>query len=283
MVKGERHFFFILVVLIFISFLVCVNGKHFVLVHGALHGAWCWYKVANQLKLAGHNVTTLDMAASGINPKQMQEVHSISEYHEPLMAFLASLPPKEKVILVGHSFGGLSVSIAMENYPHKISVAVFITATVVSQNLTLQAFLDERARRLGNFLDKQYFILNGSNNAPILSSLGVQHLASRLYQLSPPEDLTLAISLVRPLPAFSSDVKSLWKQTAVTKYRNGRVPKVFLITQKDNLQTEDFQMWIIERTGPYAEVKLIEDSDHMATFSNPKKLSSELLEIAYKY
>ena len=113
------------------------------LVHGGLHGAWCWYKVANKLKSEGHNVTTLDMAACGVNPKQRQEVHSVSEYNEPLMTFMASLPPEEKVILVGHSLGGLSASIAMENYPEKISVAVFITATVVSQNLTYPAFLQE--------------------------------------------------------------------------------------------------------------------------------------------
>jgi alpha-beta hydrolase superfamily lysophospholipase len=117
--------------------------KHFVLIHGGIHGAWCWYKIATELKSAGHKVTALDMAACGINPKQMQEVHSISEYHQPLMTFMESLPCEEKVILVGHSLGGLSVSIAMENYPHKIFVAVFITATVVTQNLTYPAFLQE--------------------------------------------------------------------------------------------------------------------------------------------
>ena len=96
---------------LFYSHSFCVNGKHFVLVHGGLHGAWCWYKVVNQLKSAGHNVTTLDLAAAGINPKQVQGVNSFSEYNEPLITFLASLLPEEKVILVGHSLGGVSVSI----------------------------------------------------------------------------------------------------------------------------------------------------------------------------
>ena len=100
MCKRERYFlpFLVALVLFFLSF--CVNGMHFVLVHGGLHGAWCWYKVANKLKSEGHNVTTLDMAACGVNPKQRQEVHSVSEYNEPLMTFMASLPPEEKVILV---------------------------------------------------------------------------------------------------------------------------------------------------------------------------------------
>ncbi|KAK7350491.1 hypothetical protein VNO77_09181 [Canavalia gladiata] len=108
-----------------------LKGKHFVLVHGAGHGAWCWYKVATLLKSSGHNVTTMDLAASGINPKPVQEIDSISEYYEPLMTFMDSLPPNEKVILVAHSFGGIAISVAMEKFPHKISVAVFLTAYVI--------------------------------------------------------------------------------------------------------------------------------------------------------
>ncbi|XP_073219788.1 methyl jasmonate esterase 1-like [Cicer arietinum] len=257
--------------------------KHFVLIHGAIHGAWCWYKVASELKSFGHKVTTLDMAASGINPKQMQEVHSISQYHQPLMTFMESIPHDEKVILVGHSLGGLSLSIAMENYYHKIYVAVFITATVVTQNLTYPAFLEERRRRVGSALDTQYFIFDGPNKVPILSSDGLKLITSRMYQLSENQDLTLGLSLVRPLPPFLKDVDLLLKQTTITNDNNGKVPKVFIIAENDNLLTKHFQEWIIERTGPYVNVIVIEDSDHMVMLSNPKKLIFELLNIAYKY
>ncbi|KAL2319815.1 hypothetical protein Fmac_028784 [Flemingia macrophylla] len=282
MVKQERY---LVVIFVLLLHCFCASGKHFVLVHGALHGAWCWYKVATHLKSSGHDVTTLDNAAAGINPRQMEEVDSVSKYHEPLMSFMASLPPNENVILVGHSLGGLSVSIAMEKYPQKISVAVFVTATVVSQNLTYPAYNQEITRRLGPLLKQQYFILDGANpkRAPILSSLGVEFLSTRMYQLSPPEDLTLAFSLVRPLPTFANNVKLLAKQTAVTKNRNGRVYKVFIISGKDNLLTEDIQRWTIESTGPYAEVKVIKHSDHMVMFSKPNELSYELMKIAYKY
>ena len=44
---------------------------HFVLIHGACHGAWCWYKVATLLKSSGHKVIALDVAASGIHPKHI--------------------------------------------------------------------------------------------------------------------------------------------------------------------------------------------------------------------
>ncbi|KAK7350481.1 hypothetical protein VNO77_09170 [Canavalia gladiata] len=254
MLKGERHSLLV-PFLFFLSLFLRVNGSHFVLVHGAGYGAWCWYKVATMLKSAGHNVTALDMAACGINPKQMEEIDSISEYHEPLMTFIHSLPPNHKVILVGHSLGGVSVSVAMEKFPDKISVAVFATASVVSENLTYSTLGEELMRRLGP--------------------------DSEPYQLSPDEDLTLASYLKRP--TFAKDPELVTKETAVTKSRNGRVSKIYIISGKDKVLTKDFQLWVIEKTGPYAEVKVIEDSDHMVMFSKPKKLSYELLEIADKY
>jgi pimeloyl-ACP methyl ester carboxylesterase len=102
--------------------------KHFVLVHGACHGAWCWYKLKPLLESAGHRVTALDMAASGIDPRQIQELRTLSDYSTPLMEFMASIPTDEKVILVGHSYGGMNLALAMEKYPERILVAVFLTA-----------------------------------------------------------------------------------------------------------------------------------------------------------
>ncbi|KAG8474670.1 hypothetical protein CXB51_031184 [Gossypium anomalum] len=108
---------------------------HFVLVHGACHGAWCWYKVITQLESMGHKVTAMDLAGAGIHPKQVQEVQSFPDYFEPLMNFMASVQPEEKVILVGHSLGVYSISAAMERFPEKVAVAVFATAFMPGPNL----------------------------------------------------------------------------------------------------------------------------------------------------
>ena len=104
------------------------RGKHFVLVHGAGNGAWCWYKLVPLLKLLGHRVTALDLGSSGVNPKRLDELASVYDYVQPLMELVASLPQDEKVVLVGHSYGGLPISLAMESFPQKILVAVFVSA-----------------------------------------------------------------------------------------------------------------------------------------------------------
>ncbi|MCD9560453.1 hypothetical protein HAX54_019135, partial [Datura stramonium] len=110
-------------------------GKHFVLVHGAGLGAWCWYKIVALMRSSGHNVTALDLGASGVNPKQVLQVQNLSDYFSPLMEFMTSLPADEKVILVGHSLGGFAISKAMERFTEKISVAVFVTALMPGSSL----------------------------------------------------------------------------------------------------------------------------------------------------
>ncbi|XP_027169954.1 polyneuridine-aldehyde esterase-like [Coffea eugenioides] len=102
--------------------------KHFVLVHGACHGAWCWYKLKPLLESAGQRVTAIDLSAAGINPKRLEEVYTLEDYSSPLLELMASIPPNEKVVLVGHSYGGFNLALAMENYPEKISTAIFVTA-----------------------------------------------------------------------------------------------------------------------------------------------------------
>ncbi|POO02713.1 Methyl esterase [Trema orientale] len=280
---------FLLLVSLIISLLLLSSNNyvnatgHFVLVHGAGHGAWCWYKVATLLEYTGHNVTTLDLTASGINPTPVRQINgSVVDYAKPLMDFMASLPATSaKVVLVGHSLGGLSISLAMESFPHKISAAVFVTAYMPGPNLSYLTVSDEVTRGRDTFLDSQYIYDDGPNNPPTALSFGPIFLASRLYQLSPPEDLVLALSLVRPFPLFNNQ-ELVIKQLRLTKERYGSVRRVFIVCDQDYAIRESVQRWMIERNPPH-EVKVINGTDHMVMFTKPLKLFSYLGEIAEKY
>jgi len=105
-----------------------IRKQHIILVHGTCHGAWCWYKVATLLRSAGHLVTVPDLAASGIDRRRIEEVASFADYSRPLLDIMASFPAQEKVILVGHSFGGMSTALAADKFPEKVAAAVFVAA-----------------------------------------------------------------------------------------------------------------------------------------------------------
>ncbi|XP_058228520.1 methyl jasmonate esterase 1-like [Rhododendron vialii] len=252
--------------------------KHFVLVHGGCHGAWCWYKVATELRAAGHRVTALDMAASGVHPKQVDELRSMSDYVQPLMEFMESLPSDDWVVLVGHSAGGVSIFVAMERYPNKINEAVFVTAIMIGPDLSLPAILQQFLQEFESWMDCQHQFHQGLDKPPTSILFGPKYLESELYNLSPPEDLTLATSLVRPHPVFQDEPKLL-KDTALTKENYGSVRRVYVLIEEDKVVKESLQRWMIEN-NPTDEVRVIPGSDHMVMFSKPKELIKCLLGLA---
>ncbi|XWS33671.1 hypothetical protein CRYUN_Cryun22dG0102700 [Craigia yunnanensis] len=198
------------------------------------------------------------------------------------MEFMASIPPEEMVVLVGHSKGGFCISAAMERFPEKVAVAVFAAAFMPGPNLNFQTPSQQFKERLDSdkYMDTQFGFHNGMDEPATLLLFGTNFMASKLYQLFPPEDLTLALTLARHVGVYK-DEGSI-KATAVTKEKYGLVHRVYIVCNKDNLIKEEFQRWMIENNPPDA-VKLISGSDHMVMFSKPKELCSCLQEIAEKY
>ncbi|KAL8117570.1 methyl jasmonate esterase 1-like [Apium graveolens] len=251
--------------------------EHYVLVHGGCHGAWCWYKVATLLRSEGHKVTALDLAACGINSKQAQEVKSNLEYYEPLMEFMANLSADEKVILVGHSFGGQGLSLAMESFPEKISVAVFVAALMPGPDHSIS---QEMKKGLFESLGVESLAFDRSLDNRLISFIfKPEALASKLYQLSPIQDLTLATLLARPHP-LQGDLVS--KELILSKEKYGSVRRVYVVADQDMALPEKTQRWMIQLNPP-DEVKVIQGSDHMTMFSKPQELCSCLLAIAQQH
>ncbi|KDP31871.1 hypothetical protein JCGZ_12332 [Jatropha curcas] len=256
-----------------------MKQRHFVLVHGAGLGAWCWYKVATLLKSAGHKVTALDMAASGVHPKQVSEIQSISDYFEPLMEFMMSSPQEEKVILVGHSFGGLSISIAMERFPEKISAAIFASAIMPGPDLSYTS-AREKFSKTFDPMDTKFKFDNGPDHPPTSLLSGPNCLSTQLYQLSPPEDLMLAMMLIRPHPLHN--IAAVQNEAVLTKEKFGSVSRIFIVCGQDKVYSEDFQRWMVQKNPPN-EIMVISDSDHMLMISRPQDFCSCLEDIAKKY
>ncbi|XP_059670936.1 methyl jasmonate esterase 1-like [Cornus florida] len=249
--------------------------KHFVLVHGANLGAWSWYKLITLLKSDGHRVTAFDLAGNGRNPRRLDEVASFFEYVQPLTDFMASLPDGETVVLVGHSYGGICISLAMENFPKKISVAVFVTAFMPNYTNPLATVLETyfNATSSDTFLDS--IVVYDSNNQVLF---GPECTETKLYNDSPTEDVELTKTLLRPTGLYMDDLS----EPLLTQNNFGSVTRVFIIAEDDQILPVDYQKYMIENSPP-KEVKSINGSDHMVMSSKPDELYLTLQEIADKY
>jgi len=74
----------------------------YILVHGAWHGGWCWYKVVSLLEKAGHTVLAPDLPSLGKDKTPVSDV-SLTMWAEYVCSLLDAQP--EPAVLVGHSLG----------------------------------------------------------------------------------------------------------------------------------------------------------------------------------
>ncbi|XP_065036826.1 salicylic acid-binding protein 2-like [Musa acuminata AAA Group] len=254
------------------------NKKHIILVHGACHGSWSWHKVTTLLRSAGYRVTTPDLAASGIDERRFQDLRTFTDYTQPLLDLVASLPPGERVVLVGHSLGGMNIALAMDRFPEKIAAAVFVTAFMPDSVNPPSYVLDKlkREKTMSYWLDTQFGLVIGDRERGPTSMLFGPKFLSKLYKFSPPEDLTLAMTLARPSSLFLEDLVSM---PPFSESGYGSVEKVYVVCAQDEGISEGFQRWMIEN-NPVKVVKEIEDADHMPMFSTPKQLFQCLSDVA---
>ncbi|XP_013627279.1 PREDICTED: putative methylesterase 19 [Brassica oleracea var. oleracea] len=257
------------------------NQKRFVLVHGLCHGAWTWYKLKTQLEAAGHCVTAVDLAASGINMTRLDEIQTLVDYSKPLLDILSSLGSDEdKVILVAHSMGGIPVALAADIFPSKIAAIVFVTSFMpdtrnppayVLENLSSTSQMD--------WLDTVTGFYGTPDRLLRFSLAGPKSMAKYAYQLSPLEDLVLATMLVRVNPVVTNNLAGT---KSFSEERYGSVTRIYIICGEDNMIPEDYQRWMISNF-PVKEVMEIKNADHMAMFSKPQELCARLVGIANKY
>ncbi|KAG8079822.1 hypothetical protein GUJ93_ZPchr0007g3082 [Zizania palustris] len=126
-----------------------------VLVHGGGFGAWCWYKTISLLEDSGFRVNAVDLTGSGIHSYDTNKIGSLTQYIEPLTSYLESLGDDEKVILVGHDFGGACISYAMEMFPSKVAKAVFLCAAMLKNG---HSAFDMFQQQVDSYHRKKYTI-----------------------------------------------------------------------------------------------------------------------------
>ncbi|MFS7955839.1 putative alpha/beta hydrolase-1 [Helianthus anomalus] len=252
--------------------------NHLVLVHGLCHGAWCWYKVMTDLRSAGHRVSAVDLGGSGVHPSRPDEITTFSDYIHPLIRFLESLSADERVVLVGHSYGGLAISLAMERFPQIVSVAVFITAYMPNCRdppaLQMTKYFKNLKPEMN--MDCRFTFINGSLES---AELGDSYLATMMYHNCQPEDLALAKTLIRPGHFFLDDMS---KDSLLTSDRYGSISRVYVVCEDDRVMDEEFQRFLIEDSPPN-EVKSFPGAGHMIMLSMPKDISLYLQEIVARY
>jgi pimeloyl-ACP methyl ester carboxylesterase len=106
------------------------SKQTFVLVHGAWHGGWCWRRVADRLRAAGHTVFTPTCTGLGDKAHLLSKDITLDTFTNDIAGVIEAEELND-VILVGHSFGGSPTGGVAEKMPNRIKHLVYLDSLMV--------------------------------------------------------------------------------------------------------------------------------------------------------
>jgi pimeloyl-ACP methyl ester carboxylesterase len=234
---------------------------HFILVHGAWHGGWCWERVAPALRAAGHRVSAPDLAGMG-NDQTPFESDVLAQWARQIAAAAALDAP---AILVGHSRGGIVISEAAELAPESVRRLVYLTAFLLPQGQSLQANVEQAGPGTGPEM-----IIDGERGVCTVRS-GTER--GVFYQLCSEVDSRAAIARLCPEP-----LEPLARGLRITAAGFGSVPRAYIEALDDQALRIAHQRAM--RAALPCEPVVSIDSDHSPFYSAPEALVDALLQLA---
>lgn len=119
--------------------------RHYVLVHGAWHGAWAWSEAAPLIRQAGHSVSAPTLSGLGERSHVAAGTSGLSVHVQDIVSHL-QMEDLRDVILVGHSYAGCVVSGVLAAKTGRITHAIYPDAFVPMQGQAMANFVPPPVR-----------------------------------------------------------------------------------------------------------------------------------------
>jgi pimeloyl-ACP methyl ester carboxylesterase len=100
---------------------------HFVLVHGAWHGAWCWREVGDRLRRAGHAVHAPTLTGLGEFEHRSVPAIGLRDHVQDIVGLIEYEDLRE-VVLVGHGYAGMLLAGVAEEAQERLAALVYVDA-----------------------------------------------------------------------------------------------------------------------------------------------------------
>lgn len=237
------------------------SKETYILVHAAWLGGWQWESVANVLQENGHTVLTPDLPGHGSDKTTPASI-TMTHYVNTLTDILDK--QEKPVILVGHSFNGITVSRVAELRPNKVKKLVFLTAFLLPNGGSFLAAVQgvKGSKAVDNFQmsdDKTYALVKENE------------IQNAFAHDIPKEAFNGAKPYIVPEPAAP-----LTYALEITDENFGKIPKYYIECTDDRAIPIDIQRAMYN--GKVEKVFTL-NSSHTPNFSQPDKLANILLEI----
>jgi pimeloyl-ACP methyl ester carboxylesterase len=218
----------------------------YVLVHGVCHGGWCWSQVAERLVERGHDVVAVDLPLTSLEDDAAEVRRALDAAPAP-------------VVLVGHSYGGLVISMAAGGRTD-VRHLVYVAAVMLDGD-------DDPGARFAEFPPTTLFqgdIVTDDGRLVIPPD----HAIVSFYAECDPDVAQAAAERLRP-----TALACLGTPTGAEPWRT--VPSTYVLCERDQAIHPDLQRWMSTR----ARTVVTFDTDHSPFFSMPDELTEVLASV----
>lgn len=241
-----------------------LSGKTFVLVHGAWNGAWVWDDVQQRLEAKGATVRTVTLPGHAEDTTKVSET-SLDAYVDKVSSVFEAGKP---VTLVGHSFGGVVISLTAEAHTESVERLIYVGAFLPANGETaLDLAQTDTDSDLGPAL-----VFDMENGV-----VGIQRDAFPELFCADCSESHLEVLADKysdePLPPLVEPI-------VLSDAGFGSVPKYYVFTAKDRVLSPSFQQRVTSRVELAGSVTL--DTSHSPFFSAPDELVTAVSQLARK-
>lgn len=236
---------------------------HFVLVHGAWHGAWCWAHVVSALEDAGHVALAVDLPGTSREAAPSQV--TLGDCVDTVVRAIERVDGP--VWLVGHSLSGATVAQACERIFEKVAGLVFVAASVPMNG---QSHLDA----LGDDPDSLAFAAMAIDAEQGLATIPPSHRKDCFYSDCSPDRIEQAMDSLADWQALGPAVTPV----ELTAARFGSVPRYYVECLHDRTISLEVQRRMHRAAGMTGVVSL--QSGHSPFLSMPGELATRLAALA---
>lgn len=232
----------------------------FVLVHGAWQAPYVWDAVRKDLAKKGNKVIVIELPGHG-SDRTPSHTLTLNAYRDKVIEAIGKT--SERVILVGHSMGGMVVTAVAEKIPAKISKLVYIGAFVPASGQTLGELANtDPDSKLGPQLTQSDDKLTLEVNHDKLTELFIHD--------GTPAAKQQVLDHYRAEPAIPFGDK-----VTLTKEGFGSVQKVYIKTLQDMVISPGLQDRMI--AGAAIKTVYSVNTSHSPFLTRPQELSALLL------
>lgn len=228
----------------------------FVLVHGGLHGAWCWKYLIPELAARGHAAIAIDLPGHG---ERVNEEASLAGYRD---AIAEAIEPGD--ILVGHSAGGFFASLGADAAIDRVRHIVYLAGGLPIEGLPMHAAgagiqADRRIAELVEVID----------NGRRMSFRSPEGAVEFFYHDCSPEMASWACSMLTPEP-----LAPMLEPISVPRLWAAQLPRSLIMCRQDRTGKTETAPLTAARLG--VEPLWI-DSSHSPFLSQPAALADLII------